>query len=196
MTTTRCAMRGMHEMQRRLVATALICIAVFASQAAFGLDRKIDLAVKQIDRTYIIDATIDVPVTVGIAWDVLTDFDHMTSILGNLNTSKVLSRNGNIWQVKQEGVARYGPLSYSFESVREIRLEPKTRIVSKSLSGTVSRMNSLTEIVPLDQGVQIKYHAEMLAGSMLARMFGLPFVRHEVEEQLQRMAKEMTTRVP
>ncbi len=196
MTTTRCAMRGMHEMQRRLVTTALICISVFASQAAFGLDRKLDLAVKQVDRTYIIDATIDVPVTVGIAWDVLTDFDHMTSILGNLNTSKVLSRNGNIWQVKQEGVARYGPLSYSFESVREIRLEPKTRIVSKSLSGTVSRMNSLTEIVPLDQGVQIKYHAEMLAGSMLARMFGLPFVRHEVEEQLQRMAKEMTTRVP
>lgn len=174
----------------------LLCVLLFASHAAFGLDRKLDIAVQQIGETYIIDATVDVPVTVDLAWDVLTDFDHMTSILGDLTASKVISRNENIWHVRQEGVAKYGPFSYSFEAVREIHLEPKTRIVSKNLSGTVAQMNSLAEIVPMNQGVQIRYHVEMETGSMLARMFGLPFVRHEVEEQLQRMAKEMTTRVP
>ena len=83
-------------------------------------------------QAFIVDAAADVAVPVDTAWDVLTDFDHMTSILGNLTASRIIARNGNIWQVKQEGVARYGPFSYSFESVREIRLEPMKRIVSKT----------------------------------------------------------------
>ena len=131
---------------------------------------------------------------VDTAWDVLTDFDHMTSILGNLTASRIIARNGNIWQVKQEGVAKYGPFSYSFESVREIRLEPMKRIVSKNLSGTVARMSSVAELVALSAGVQIRYHVELEPGSMLARMFGRTFVRHEVEEQLQRMMREMIRR--
>ncbi len=194
MATTRCAMGRTHETLVRIWAIPLICLLLFASQAAFGLDRKLDIAVQQVGDTFIVDAAIEVPVPVDLAWDVLTDFDHMTSILGNLTASKVLSRNGNLWRVRQEGVAKYGPFSYSFESVREIRLEPKTRIVSKSLSGTLAQTSSLAEIVPVNQGVQLKYHVEMQTGSMLARMFGLPFVRHEVEEQLQRMVKEMTAR--
>ena len=194
MATTRCAMGRTHETLVRIWAVPLICLLLFASQAAFGLDRKLDIAVQQVGDTFIVDAAIEVPVPVDLAWDVLTDFDHMTSILGNLTASKVLSRNGNLWRVRQEGVAKYGPFSYSFESVREIRLEPKTRIVSKSLSGTLAQTSSLAEIVPVNQGVQLKYHVEMQTGSMLARMFGLPFVRHEVEEQLQRMVKEMTAR--
>ena len=143
---------------------------------------------------FIVDATAEVPVTVDTAWDVLTDFDHMASFLGNLTSSKVASRNGNSWNVKQQGVARYGPFSYAFESVREVQLEPMKRIVARNLSGTVTRMSSVTELAPLGQGVQIKYHVEMEPGSMLARMLGLPFVRHEVEEQMQRMMKEMARR--
>ena len=178
-----------------MLAVSLICSLLFTCQAAFGNDQIPDISVKQTGDTFSIDATVAVPVPIDLAWDVLTDFDHMTSILDNLTFSKVISRNENIWQVRQEGVAKYGPFSYSFESVREIHLEPKTRIVSKSLSGTLARMNSLAEIIPQSQGVQIKYHVEMETGSLLARMFGLPFVRHEFEEQLQRMLKEMTARV-
>jgi carbon monoxide dehydrogenase subunit G len=179
-----------------MVSVSLICSLLFTSQAAFGNDQIPDIAVKQTGDTFVIDATVEVPVPIDLAWDVLTDFDHMTSILENLTVSKVISRNENIWHVRQEGVAKYGPFSYSFESVREIHLEPKTRIVSKNLSGTLARMNSLAEIIPGSQGVQIKYHIEMETGSLLARMFGLPFVRHDVENQLQRMAREMTARVP
>ena len=68
------------------------------------------------------------------------------------------------------------------------------RIVSKNLSGTVARMSSVAELVALGTGVQIRYHVELEPGSMLARMFGRTFVRHEVEEQLQRMMREMVRR--
>lgn len=178
----------------RMLAAGLFCLLSFTGEAAFGVDQKIDVAVHQDGETFIIDATVDAPVSVDTAWGVMTDFDHMASILGDLTLSKVISRNGNVWIVRQEGVAKYGPFSYSFESDREIHLEPMKRIVAKNLASTVTRMDSDAEIVPLDQGVHVKYHIEMVPGSLLARMFGLPFVRHEVEEQLQKMASEMTRR--
>lgn len=172
----------------------MFCLLSFPCEAASDVDQNIDIAVQQNGDTFIIDATMEVPVSVDTAWEVMTDFDHMTSILGNLTLSKVISRNGNVWIVRQEGLAKYGPFSYSFESDRQIHLEPKKRIVARNLTSTATRMDSEAEIVPLNQDVHIKYHIEMVPGSLLVRMFGLPLVRHEVEEQLQRMAREMTLR--
>lgn len=187
-------MQVMDAPHARMLVAAFFCILGFTGEAAFGADQKVDVAVQQSGETFIIDATIDIQVSMETAWEVLTDFDHMTAILGNLTVSKVISHNGNSWIVRQEGVAKYGPFSYSFESDREIQLEPMKRIVARNLSSTLTRMDSEAGIVPLHHGVQIKYHIEMVPGSLLARMFGLPFVRHEVEEQLQRMATEMTGR--
>jgi hypothetical protein len=194
MARTRCAAQAMHETPTRWLAFALACLFLLAGEPALALDQTVNVAVLQQGPVFIVDATAETPVAINTAWEVLTDFDHMTSILGNLTASEVTSRNGNIWTVKQRGVARYGLFTFSFESVREIQLDPMKRIVARNLSGTVTRMSSVTELVPLSQGVQIRYHVEMEPGSMLARMFGLSFVRHEVEEQLQRMMKEMTRR--
>ena len=179
---------------RRMPLVALYCLLALFGEAAFGVEPKVAVTVGQKDEAFIVDATIDVQVPLATAWEVLTDFDHMTSIIDNLKSSKIVSRDGNTWIVKQNGVARYGLLSFSFESEREIRLEPIKRIQSKSLSGTLKRMESESRIAALDQGVQIKYHAESVPDSILARMFGASFVQHEVEEQFLQMTKEMLQR--
>jgi len=179
---------------RRLPLVALFCLLALFGGAAFGVEPKVAVTVGQRDEAFIVDATIDVPVPVPTAWEVLTDFDHMASILGNLKSSKIVSREGNTWIVRQNGVARWGLLSFSFESEREIRLEPMKRILAKSLSGTLKRMESEAKIAASDQGVQIRYHAESVPDSALARMFGASFVRHEVEEQFLDMAREMLQR--
>ena len=181
---------------RRLPLAALFCLLALPGGAALGGEPVATVTIAQNGEAFIVDATVDVPVRLTTAWDVLIDFDHMTSILGNLTSSKVVSRDGNTWIVRQEGVARYGLLSFSFVSEREIRLEPTTRILAKSLSGPVKRMESEARIISRDQGVQIRYHAESVPDSVLARMFGAPFVRHEVREQFLAMAREMIRREP
>ncbi len=179
---------------RRLPVVALFCLLVLFGGAAFGVEPKVAVTVAQKDEAFIVDATIDVAVPLPTAWEVLTDFDHMASILGNLKSSKIVSRDGNTWIVRQNGVARWGLLSFSFESEREIRLEPMKRILAKSLSGTLKRMESEAKIAASDQGVHIRYHAESVPDSVLARMFGASFVRHEVQEQFLEMAREMLER--
>lgn len=179
---------------RRMPVVVLSCMFALFGDTALGQEPKVIVAVRQSGDALIVDATMDVQVSLRTAWEVLTDFDHMSSILGNLTSSKVSSRNGNTLIVRQEGVARYGLLSFFFESEREIRLEPMRRILARHLSGTWKRMESEATIVPLPQGVQIKYHAEIVPDSFLAPVFGAPFVRHEVGEQFLAMLREMTRR--
>jgi hypothetical protein len=173
---------------------ALSLLLALGGQTAQGAEPTVTVSVGRSGEAFVVDATMELPVAVGTAWEVMTDFDHMTSYFENLTLSKVSSRAGNTWIVRQEGIARYGLLSFPFESEREMRLEPMQRIFARHLSGTAKRMESETRLAALDHGVRITYHAESVVNSMLGRMFGLNFLRHEVEEQWRLMAREMLRR--
>lgn len=178
-------------MLRLLTALGLMLLAVSACLAG---DSAVSVTVVRAGESFIIDALIDAPVRPAIAWEVLTDFDHMAGFLGNLTSSRITGRQGNELLVRQKGVARYGLLSFTFESEREIRLEPQARILSRNLSGTVRSMESEARLQATANGTQIRYHAEMALDSTLARLFGKAFVQHETEEQFTLMVTEMKRR--
>ena len=87
-----------------------------------AVDTQID--VSRSGELYVVDAVMVVPFSPREAWDVLTDFDAMASFVPNLEVSRVTSRSGDRLQVEQRGVARWGPLSQPFTTVREIELRP------------------------------------------------------------------------
>lgn len=163
-------------------------------QAAPASEPKVAVAVVKNGETFIVDATLDVAVPPAVVWGVLTDFDHMTSIVSNLTYSRVMSREGNTWVVQQKGAARFGLLSFPFESEREIKLEPMRRVLAKNLSGTLKRMESEAQLIPTSAGTQVKYHAEVVPDSLLVELFGASFMRHEFEEQFSAMGREMLKR--
>jgi uncharacterized membrane protein len=177
----------------RLLAVILLGLLA-ASAEAVGDGPKVAVSVDRSGDAFIIDAAFEVEVPLATAWGVLTDFDNMTSILANLKSSKIISREGNTWKVKQEGAAKFGLFSFSFWSEREVRLEPMQRIMVKGLAGSVKRMSSETRLEARGPGVQIRYHAEVVPESFLARLFGGSFVRHEIGEQFRLMAREMLRR--
>ena len=143
---------------------------------------------------FTVEAAINFPVSVRAAWDVLTDFDDMPAILSNLTSSKTIRRNGNTLLVAQEGKARYGLLSYSFASEREIRLEPMKRILSRQISGNAKVFESEATLQGTATGCQLRYHAQIVPDSGLAGRFGGPFIQHEIEEQFLAMGAEMERR--
>ena len=155
---------------------------------------KVTVSVVKSRDGFIVDATLEVAAAPATVWDVFTDFEHMTAIVTNLTYSHVLSSNGNVWVVQQKGEAKFGLLSYPFESVREIRTEPMKRMMSKNISGTFKSMESELQLIPTAFGPSVKYHAEGIADSIFAKLFGLSFMRHEFEEQFTAMAVEMQKR--
>ncbi len=170
------------------------CLALLCSASVFAEESNVVVNVAQAGDTFTVEATMAAPVTLKTAWEVLVDFDHMTAILSNLTASKVVSRRDNTLIVQQEGVARYGLLSFSYQSEREVRLEPMKRIQSRNLSGSARRMESDMQLSAAGPGVQIRYHAEIVPDSMLARMFGASALQRQIQEQFQAMVAEMQKR--
>jgi ribosome-associated toxin RatA of RatAB toxin-antitoxin module len=177
---------------RILFVPLLICLSLANASCA---EREVAVAVREAGDAFIVQATIRPPVSLRTAWEVLVDFDHMVGIVNNLTASRVVSRNGNVLIVKQEGVARFGIFSYPFTAEREIRMEPQRRILAKNLSGTLRRMESELRLVPTGaEGIRIEYRAEFAFDSIVAGLFGVSFLNHEVEEQFQSIVAEMKRR--
>lgn len=176
---------------RIVVLFLLACVG-----GAFAAEQGVVVAVRELGDGFLVEATITAPVSRQTAWEVLVDYDHMTTILSNLTASRIARRNGNTLIVKQEGTARFGLFSYPFQVEREIRLEPMQRILTKNLSGSLKRMESEVRLKPAGNGspVVIEYRGEFVFGSLLAGLFAVSFLNHEVEEQFQSMLAEMKRR--
>ena len=177
---------------RILVVFFLTCLIGGNSLA----DQDVVVAVREVGDGFVVEATVKAPVSRQTVWEVLVDYDHMTTILSNLTASQVARRNGNTLIVRQEGIARFGLFSYPFQVEREIRLEPMQRILTRNLSGSLKRMESEVRLKPSGNGspVVIEYRAEFVFGSILAGLFAVSFLNHEVEEQFQSMLAEMKRR--
>ena len=177
---------------RMLVVFFLTCLIGGNSLA----EQNVVVAVREVGDGFVVEATVKAPVSRQTAWEVLVDYDHMTTILSNLTASQVARRNGNTLIVRQEGIARFGLFSYPFQVEREIRLEPMQRILTRNLSGSLKRMESEVRLKPSGNGspVVIEYRAEFVFGSILAGLFAVSFLNHEVEEQFQSMLAEMKRR--
>ena len=179
-------------MSIRILVSLLICVSLGSAHCA---EKEVAVAVSESGDGFVVQATIRPPVSLRTAWDVLIDFDHMASILSNLTASRVVSRNGNVLIVKQEGVARFGIFSYPFKAEREIRMEPPRQILARNLSGTLKRMESELQLIPGNAGgVRIEYRAEFAFDSIISGLFGVSFLSHEVDEQFQSIVAEMKRR--
>jgi|ERR1700730_10924539 hypothetical protein len=106
-----------------------------AEERTPSADDAVHVTAKKDGQTITVDAVFKVVATQRQAWDVLTDFAHMPNFVSNLESSKVVSRSGNVLQVAQKGRETYGLLSFSFDNLREVELAPYTQIKSHLISG-------------------------------------------------------------
>ena len=191
---------------RRLLTTLLL-LPLFAavhgpsalslSQAADSAPAPIEpenVAVDYRNGVYFADLSLQVAVPPALAREVLTDFDHMAAFVPNLLSSRLLSRSGNVYHIAQQGRARFGPLSFAFESERRIELRPDGRLVSQALSGSTKYMRSELAVQAANGGTSINYHIEMSPDRWLPSGIGASFMRHELAEQFTALAHEMERR--
>ena len=74
-----------------------------AEERTPSADDAVHVTAKKDGQTITVDAVFKVVATQRQAWDVLTDFAHMPNFVSNLESSKVVSRSGNVLQVAQKG---------------------------------------------------------------------------------------------
>ncbi|WP_090829333.1 SRPBCC family protein [Nitrosovibrio tenuis] len=157
-------------------------------------DKDIDVKVHIAGESVIVDVTFAVPATRQEVWVVLTDFEHMADFVSNLKESKVVSTSGNTLKIFQRGTATYGPISFPFESTREIRLIPFEKIRSHMISGNMRMMDGTTQLIDEGGQTRIIYHTDTIQERWIPPIIGKVFIEHEIRKQFHEMRNEIIKR--
>lgn len=146
------------------------------------------------DGTYYGSLRLRTPASPAVVMAVLTDFERMPEFMPGLTSSRIVARHHNQYQVAQQGKISFGPFSMPFESLRQIELVDGRCILSKSLSGSARRMQSVMQVRPLEGGSEINYRIEIEPANWLPSSLGSNFLQHELAEQFNALSREMLRR--
>jgi len=179
---------------------ALVFLFAVLGQPAFSLEPPTggleddDVEVDYRDGTYFASLAFQVAASPAVVIEVLTDFNHMVGIVPNLESSQIVSRQGNVFVIKQRGKANFGPFSFPFESLRQIELLPDGRILGRAIGGSTKHMRSELRVQAQGRGARVDYQIEVVPDRWLPSGLGVPFIRHEMAEQFTALIHEMERR--
>ena len=173
---------------------AMLILASNPGRAADSPIRSIDVTYD--GETYVLNAVMFAPVAQAVAWEVLTDFDHMAGWVPNVTESKVLKRDDASITVEQRGVAKYGALSFPYDTERKLDLKPKATINSTQIKGSLRRVVSTMMLEPDGKGTRLTYHLEIVPSLLAGALLSKEFVQHEISEQFTAIIAEMVRRAP
>jgi hypothetical protein len=154
--------------------------------------RSIDIA--HDSDAFVANVVMFAPVATDVAWQVLTDFDHMAEWVPNVRESKVIAREPNAVTIEQRGVAKFGITTFPYVSVRHIEPDPPRTIRSTQTRGNMRRLESLMTLAPDGDGTKLVYHLEMVPGVLVATVMSKEFLEHELREQFGAIIAEMVRR--
>ena len=189
---TRSHCRNPSPMRWTFWAVAAFLLANTGHAATETPIRSIDIA--QDSGTYVANVVMFAPVATNIAWQVLTDFDHMAEWVPNVRESKVVAREPNAVTIEQHGVAKFGVASFPYVSVRHIEPDAPRTIRSTQIKGSMRRLESLMTLAPDGNGTKLVYHLEMVPGALAATVMSKEFLEHELREQFGAIIGEMVHR--
>jgi uncharacterized protein YndB with AHSA1/START domain len=139
-----------------------------------------------------VDCPVDAPR--AVVWDVLTDYDGMAKFISNLEVSAVRMRMGDRMQVHQKGRASRGPLTFPFESVREIELVPQSEIRSKMISGDTMPATFTTRIEAAGDKLHIVHTGTYTPSMWVPPVIGPALIEMETRKQYGEIRDEIARR--
>jgi ribosome-associated toxin RatA of RatAB toxin-antitoxin module len=178
-------------MQRMLL---VLLFSLIATAPALAARSRVTVDVRRAGETFSINATLFAPVPLDLAWEVLTDFEHMEQFVPNVSDSRIIARQGQRLTIAQRGVARFGPLRFPFESERVVELSPRSEIVSSQIKGNMRRLESVTRFATTEGGTQLSYRVDVEPGAWFPAALTERFLVHEIEEQFEAIVEEMIRR--
>jgi hypothetical protein len=191
--------RGLHSRIFALRFLAFVSIAVATlslGQASAALSDENDIAVRtsKDGDNIIVDVDLAVQALQDEVWNVLTDYEHMAQFVANLEASTIISRTGNTLDVMQKGTARYGLLSFPFESVRHVVLTPIRQIHSTIISGDMVGSDITTRVASDGEMTKVSVRSQFVPTIWLPPIIGLQVIASETRKQWFTLREEILRR--
>ncbi len=166
------------------------------SATAWPVNTNQDIVVRVLKDGQNITVDVDCPVDApwSVVWEVLTDYDHMAEFISNLEFSGVKDMAGNMLRVHQKGRASRGPLTLTFDNVREIELVPTREIRSRLISGDMKASDFVTRIVEIAARIHIVNSGHYTPNMWVPPIIGPALIEAETQKQFGEIRSEILRR--
>jgi hypothetical protein len=157
---------------------------------------------------YVVHASGRVAADQRVAWDTLTDYDHLSEFVSDIQRSRVLVRDGNRLIVEHVGVFRLVFVAIPVRVRLAVEHDPYERVLARTEPGkvgteepTLQSVASRYRLTPLPAppgGVRIDYDARFGLGDMLPEfvdsLIGRRLVEHGLRRHFEAMLNEIERR--
>lgn len=174
----------------------LLAAACFAVPLAASAQVGDDIIVRVELRGEVVSAEAELTVAASQreVWEVLTDFERLPAFVSNIASSKVLAREGNVVRVAQTGKTSLGPLTFHFQSERQLTLTPYARLESLMLSGNMKRMQGVTRLEASAGGTRLHFRSEAVPEVSVPAGIGRALIEAETREHYREIRNEVMRR--
>ncbi len=178
-----------------LLALALLLVgALPPSSGSSNPNQDIEVHVRKDGQNITVDVDCPVDAPRSVAWDVLTDYDHMAQFISNLEYSRIEDRVDNLLRVHQKGKASRGFLSLTFDNVRMIELVPYNEIRSQLVSGDLKSGSFVTRIVETGGRIHILNDGHYTPTLWVPPLIGPALIEAETQKQFGEIRAEILRR--
>jgi ribosome-associated toxin RatA of RatAB toxin-antitoxin module len=141
-----------------------------------------------------VNASALMQVDAQIAWDVLSDYDHLAQFIPDMKSSRVVSRDGDRVRVEQKGDFGFFFYRQPVEVMLEVVEEPRRRIDARRISGNIRDLETRYELEASDAGVKLDYVGRFIPDFPVPPFFGMAMVRRIIERRFRAMVDEIERR--
>jgi ribosome-associated toxin RatA of RatAB toxin-antitoxin module len=173
---------------RKLLGVVLLCW--LGCGYGVGAAAQVSAQVSTEGKKMILTATYEVPVPEAEVFAVISDFDAMPRYTPGLAESHILSRQGNVLQVRQRGTIRWGLISSGYDSIREMTMLAHG-LHGHSLDAENGVLDSDTTLSTAEGKTLVSYHAVWWPASSIVRLFGEAAVRANLVRQMSAQYEEI-----
>lgn len=173
-----------------LLGVSAPVMAVAQAQASRPDPSKLEVSVNRVDadaqHMYEVDATAMVAAPLTRVWRVLTGYERMSEFVPDLESCKVLSRNGNEVIIEQFGVARFLFMSKAIHLIVRATEQPMSSIDISLISGDMKHYESRWELIPVPEtgGTKIVYSGKLAPNFYVPGVLGSNMIRNNIQHMM------------
>ena len=151
---------------------------------------KLEVSVNRVEldalHMYEVDATGTVAAPLPKVWRILTGYERMAEFVPDMESCKVLSRNGNEVIIEQFGVARFLFMSRSIHLIVRATEQPMSSIDISLISGDMKHYESHWELIPVPEtgGTKVVYSGKLVPNFYVPGILGAKMIRGDIERMM------------
>nr|WP_235922727.1 SRPBCC family protein [Rugamonas aquatica] len=161
---------------------------------------KLEVSVNRVEldalHMYEVDATGTVAAPLPKVWRILTGYERMAEFVPDMESCKVLSRNGNEVIVEQFGVARFLFMTKSIHLIVRATEQPMSSIDISLISGDMKHYESHWELIPVPEtgGTRVVYSGKLIPNFYVPGILGAKMIRGDIERMMNAVLARLDRR--